>query len=263
MSYSSTYDSSKTAVGVITSISEDGRSAKIMSLKNITYSNTSSVDNFDQNNPFDNTSKYTYHTTSAEISIDITGITNYDSNTLMTALKSGGTINVTNIGIGNVKASYNNQFNTILNQYDMLINDASYKGVNLLRGDETSVRFSESEGSVLDIKGRDLSSQTLGVNVVDWKNINDVSASVAELAKAVSGLRSFVSELGSNYSILTTREDFTENLINVLEEGADKLTLADMSEESANMLSLQTRQQLATNALSLSSQASQSILKLF
>ena len=79
----------------------------------------------------------------------------------------------------------------------------------------------------------------------------------------MAGLRSFVSELGSNYSILTTREDFTENLINVLEEGADKLTLADMSEESANMLSLQTRQQLATNALSLSSQASQSILKLF
>ena len=48
-----------------------------------------------------------------------------------------------------------------------------------------------------------------------------------------------------------------------MEEGADKLTLADMNEESANMLALQTRQSLATNSLSLASQASQSILKLF
>ena len=71
------------------------------------------------------------------------------------------------------------------------------------------------------------------------------------------------SELGNYYSIVTRRENFTQNLINVLTEGADKLTLADMNEESANMLALQTRQQLAVNSLSLASQASQSILKLF
>lgn len=46
-----------------------------------------------------------------------------------------------------------------------------------------------------------------------------------------------------------------DSLNQVLEEGADKLTLADMNEESANMLALQTRQNLATNALSLASQA--------
>ena len=60
-----------------------------------------------------------------------------------------------------------------------------------------------------------------------------------------------------------TREEFTENLINVLEEGSDKLTLADMNEESANMLALQTRQQLAINSLSLAYQEAQSVLKLF
>ena len=70
-------------------------------------------------------------------------------------------------------------------------------------------------------------------------------------------------ELGSYYNIVLTRQDFTENLINVLEEGADKLTLADMNEESANMLALQTRQQLAINSLSLASQAAQGILRLF
>ena len=80
---------------------------------------------------------------------------------------------------------------------------------------------------------------------------------------AIATLRTWSSEFGNNYSIVQSREEFTENLINVLTEGADKLTLADMNEESANMLSLQTRQQLAVNALSLASQASQSVLKLF
>lgn len=32
----------------------------------------------------------------------------------------------------------------------------------------------------------------------------------------------------------------SDNLINVLTEGSDKLTLADMNEESANMLALET-----------------------
>ncbi len=83
------------------------------------------------------------------------------------------------------------------------------------------------------------------------------------LTAAMNQIRSMSSELGSYYNIVLNRQDFTENLINVLEEGADKLTLADMNEESANMLALQTRQQLATNSLSLASQAAQSILRLF
>ena len=79
----------------------------------------------------------------------------------------------------------------------------------------------------------------------------------------MKSIRAFTAELGNNYSIITSRQDFTENLINILTEGADKLALADMNEESANMLALQTRQQLAINSLSLASQAAQSIMKLF
>ncbi len=90
-----------------------------------------------------------------------------------------------------------------------------------------------------------------------------INASITEVEGAVSKLRNMASVFGNNYSIVENREEFTENLINVLEEGADKLTLADMNEESANMLALQTRQQLAINSLSLASQAAQSVLSLF
>ena len=53
---------------------------------------------------------------------------------------------------------------------------------------------------------------------------------------------------------MQTRQDFTKNLINTLQTGADNLVLADTNEEGANMLALQTRQQLSTTALSLANQ---------
>ena len=58
-------------------------------------------------------------------------------------------------------------------------------------------------------------------------------------------------------------QDFTKNLINTLQTGADNLVLADTNEEGANMLALQTRQQLSTTALSLAAQADQAVLRLF
>ena len=96
-----------------------------------------------------------------------------------------------------------------------------------------------------------------------WGSNSGIDTTITAVDGAISKLRTMASEFGNNYSVVQNREDFTENLINVLTEGADKLTLADMNEESANMLALQTRQQLAINSLSLASQAAQSVLKLF
>ncbi len=90
-----------------------------------------------------------------------------------------------------------------------------------------------------------------------------IDESITEIAAATDYLRSYATELGNNYSIIETRQNFTESLIDVLETGADNLVLADMNEESANYLALQTRQQLAINSLSLASQAAQSVLSLF
>jgi len=90
-----------------------------------------------------------------------------------------------------------------------------------------------------------------------------INASLDSVAKAVDYLRDYSSELGNNFSIIETRQDFTEALIDVLETGSDNLVLADMNEESANYLALQTRQQLAINSLALASQSAQSVLSLF
>ncbi len=156
------------------------------------------------------------------------------------------------------------QFNEILNQIDQLANDATYKGVNLLKEDDLRVVFNEDRTSFLDVKGDNASTAGLGLSVVsDWSTTDLIDTTITEVENAINKLRDMASVFGNNYSIVQNREDFTDSLVNVLTEGSDKLVLADMNEESANMLALQTRQQLGVNALSLASQAAQSVLKLF
>ncbi len=163
------------------------------------------------------------------------------------------------------RAKYSEQFNKILTQIDQLAKDSGYKGINLLQNNDLTVIFNEDRSSSIVVKGADASSSGLKINAAgnSWKDEADINTSISEIETAVSTLRTMASDFGNYYSIVETRQDFTKNLINVLTEGADNLTLADMNEESANMLALQTRQQLAINSLSLASQAAQSVLKLF
>ena len=160
------------------------------------------------------------------------------------------------------------QYNEILDQIDQLAKDSGYKGVNLLQGNDLKVVFNEDRSSYLTINGTFADTSDKGLKISraeDWTNPDNeaIDASISELENAITSLRNMASEFGNNYSIVENRENFTESLINVLEEGSDKLTLADMNEESANMLALRTRQQLAINSLSLASQAAQSVLSLF
>ncbi|MBO6693474.1 MAG: flagellar protein, partial [Parvibaculum sp.] len=91
---------------------------------------------------------------------------------------------------------------------------------------------------------------------------SDIDADIALLDSATSTLREQASTFGANLSVVQNRQDFTKNLIGVLEGGAGDLTLADTNEEAANLLALQTRQSLAQTSLSLANQAEQSVLSL-
>ena len=89
--------------------------------------------------------------------------------------------------------------------------------------------------------------------------INDI---VTSLNGASSTLRAQASAFGSNLSIVQIRQDFSKNLINVLQTGSSNLTLADTNEEAANSQALSTRQSIAVSALALANQSQQSVLQL-
>jgi len=102
-----------------------------------------------------------------------------------------------------------------------------------------------------------------GQSVIDSTFTAQINAMTNSLDNALTTLRTQSQTLGSNVALLQTRLDFTNNYVNTLQGGSDKLTLADLNEEGANLLALQTRQQLGISALSFAGQAEQSILKLF
>ncbi|MEX2618353.1 MAG: flagellin [Alphaproteobacteria bacterium] len=169
----------------------------------------------------------------------------------------------------NERSSLSVQFNALLDQVDSLGNDASFGGTNLLQTtpDNLVVNFNEDGTSVLTVAGIDSSTAATGLNVAaaanDFVADSDIDLAITAVNSAITTLRTSASTLGSNATVLQTRLNFTEDLVNTLEAGAGKLTLADLNEESANLLALQTRQQLGINSLSLAAQSERSILALF
>jgi flagellin-like hook-associated protein FlgL len=178
--------------------------------------------------------------------------------------KGGGTTN------GVPSDTYIKQYDTLHSQLDKLVQDASYQGTNLISSEANSpmkVVFNEeaSNANKLEVASVDMTTTGLGIAVAtaNWSSTSAVETAIESLTGALTALRNQSSNFGQNLTLVQTRQDFANNIIATLNEGADKLTLADMNEEGANMLALQTRSQLGTQSLALASQANASVLRLF
>ena len=210
-----------------------------------------------------------------------------------------GIIDSARSGDKDQRKEYGGQLKELANQLQKLVNDSTYQGLNLLNSTASTlnVRFSEKADSKLAIVGNDFNMSAffldsggtaLHTAAGDQSNIVtllgfslDLSAynfslagslaifnskadiAISRLDKTISNLRSKAATLANNIAILQVCLDFTEEYVNVLDEGAGKLTLADLNEEGANLLALQTRQQLGIQSLAFAGQAEQGILGLF
>jgi len=199
------------------------------------------------------------------------------SDLTVTGVTAGGALNglgvTDDIGGNDVRKNLVKQFNELRDQLDKFADDASFNGINLLRGDKLKLTFNETGTSTIEIQAKDASGAATSVNntalgidtAVDADFDSDAALDVKldGLKSSLDSLRSQASSFGSNLSVVENRQDFTKNMINTLETGAANLTLADTNEEAANLLALQTRQQLSSTALSMASQADQAVLRLF
>jgi flagellin len=164
------------------------------------------------------------------------------------------------------RAGLISQYNNILKQIDTTSQDSSFNGVNLLEGDTLNLTFDETGKSTLAISGVTFNTAGLGLSTLvagtDFLDNSSANSVLASLNNVSTTLRSEASNLGSNLSIVQIRQDFSKNLINVLQTGASNLTLADTNEEAANSQALSTRQSIAVSALALANQSQQSVLQL-
>lgn len=192
----------------------------------------------------------------------------------MDGISSAGVIDASSNGQATIKGNtvrsdLAKQFNELRDQLDKLADDASFNGINLLRGDKLTITFNETSTSSIAIlakDGKSVDSTSLGVpTTVEAKDLDSddtIDGVLNKVKTALNSVRSQSSAFGSNLSVVENRQNFTTSMMNTLQTGAGNLTLADMNEEAANMVSLQTRQSLATSSLSMANQANQNVLQL-
>jgi flagellin-like hook-associated protein FlgL len=165
-----------------------------------------------------------------------------------------------------IRSNLVSQYNNIIAQITTTAQDSSFNGINLLNGDTLKLIFNETGKSTLNITGVTYTATGLGLTTLvsgtDFLDNNSANATLAKIATASNALRSEGSALGSNLSIVQIRQDFSKNLINVLQTGSSNLTLADTNEEAANSQALSTRQSIAVSALALANQSQASVLQL-
>lgn len=183
--------------------------------------------------------------------------------------KANGSNSTGDIAGNSVRSDLSKQFNDLRDTLDKLADDASFNGINLLRGDNLKLTFNETGTSAIDIQskgGRAINSTNLAIatslTAADLDTDAGIDTFIDQIKGALNSVRSQSSAFGSNLSIVQNRQDFTKSMINTLETGAGNLTLADMNQEAANMMALQTRQSLASSTLSMANQADQSVLQL-
>ncbi len=185
----------------------------------------------------------------------------------------GTAANTATISGNTVRQGLVQQFNGLITQLNNLSGDSGFNGVNLLQGDTLRVIFNEQSTSMLDIFAKDssgnptaINSTTLGISTLvnsDVDQNSNIDTILDNLNQALALARTHTAGFGSDLAVIQNRQNFTKQMINTLQTGADNLVVADTNEEGANMLALQTRQQLSTVALSLANQAQQSVLRLF
>jgi flagellin-like hook-associated protein FlgL len=142
--------------------------------------------------------------------------------------------------------------------------------VQVTDGNDTNnltVQLNETNTSQVTVVSQNVKTDGQGLAIDfsqnEWRDRADIDSAAASIEAAKLRLRGAASSLSNNLDIITTRLNYTNEFINVLAEGANKLVQADQNEEGANLLQLQTRQQLGTISLSLANQAQQAILRLF
>src|SRR5882762_1826287 len=130
-----------------------------------------------------------------------------------------------------IRANLLSQYNGILSQITNTAQDASFNGINLLNGDTLKLTFNETGKSTLSITGVTYGASGLGLSALvsgtDFLDSSSANKAITALGAASTSLRTEASALGSNLSIVQIRQDFSKNLINVLQTGSSNLTLAD------------------------------------
>lgn len=150
----------------------------------------------------------------------------------------------------------------ILDQINALIEDSSFRGVNLLQAGELVTDFNVSQSSKLITKGVDFSKEKADLDTLNFNGARYINSDIGKINSFIKDIREFSSSIATDLSVIETRENFTRKTINTLESGSDDLVLADQNQVGAELLASQVRQAVQVNTLSFAANQQNSIVNL-
>jgi len=177
-------------------------------------------------------------------------------NTLATAL---GLATSTNGSVASATAiqSAEAQYDTLRLQLNTLAGAATYNGTNLIsvNPDTLNVTFNENGTSTISIPGVASDAAGLGISAVDSANSfatdTGINAAITQLDAALTTLQATRAGIAANDVVFSTRDVYTSSLIDLLGQGAVKLTGVDLTAEKALSLATQTRHDLTLSGINI------------
>jgi len=167
------------------------------------------------------------------------------------------------------RTALNNDFTSILNQINDVINNANFDGANILNGSlPNGLQFlANADGSsTLTLSGQNLTLGGSIITIASTASITTATLAAALLTQvntSLSNVDAALGNLGSQSTEISNHTTFIGKLQDVLDTGVGNLVNANMATESAKLQALQVQQQLGIQALSIANQAPQAILALF
>lgn len=167
------------------------------------------------------------------------------------------------------RQAYDADYKSLLEQLDVIVDNAEFDGANLLNGSITGgIAFLADADATrtITLGTQDMSLSGSIVTLAttsDLLTVTDAAAVLSGIKTSLDNVNQALANMGSDLKKIEAHRNFVGKLIDSLTEGIGNLVDADLAKESARLQALQVKQQLGVQALSIANSEPQIILNLF
>lgn len=167
------------------------------------------------------------------------------------------------------RAAYDSDFKALINQIQIILQNADFDGANMLNGSITGgIAFladADAARSVtLNTQDMSFSGGIITLSATASLGTVSLAASAVSFVNAsLDNVNAALARLGSDLKKMEAHRTFIGKLSDSLTAGVGNLVDADLAKESAQLTALQVKQQLGVQALSIANAEPQIILSLF
>ncbi|MFN3834959.1 MAG: flagellin [Glycocaulis sp.] len=167
------------------------------------------------------------------------------------------------------RAAYNSDFRALMDQINVILQNAEFDGANMLNGSITGgIGFlaDADAARTVTLNTQDMNFSGAIITLASTASLGTVTlaaSAVSFVNASLDNVNAALARLGSDLKKMEAHRTFIGKLTDSLTAGVGNLVDADLAKESAQLTALQVKQQLGVQALSIANSEPQIILSLF